>query len=85
MSKTLERYLLDNLDQHIDELDFEHEQEIEDFKNLMIEQINDGSDLIEICSLMEVPKSKVLEYFDEDSIKRSMMEIYGNEEYQFNY
>ena len=83
MSETIEQYLLDNLEQHLDDLDFEDEEEMEDFKKLMIEQINEGSDLIEICSLMEIPKSKLLEHYTEEFINQSMMEIYGEEEYEF--
>ena len=83
MSETLEVYLLNNLDKHIDDLDFDDDEEIEDFKKLMIEQITEGSDMIEICSLMEVPKSKLLEYYTEEFIKISMLEIYGSEEYEF--
>lgn len=83
MSEPLQEYLLNNLDEHLNDLDFDDEEEREDFKKLMIEQINEGSDMIEICSLMEVPKSKLLEYYTEEFIKQSMMKIYGSEEYEF--
>jgi hypothetical protein len=83
MSEPLQEYLLNNLDEHLNDLDFDDEEEREDFKTLMIKQINEGSDMIEICSLMEVPKSKLLEYYTEEFIKQSMMKIYGSEEYEF--
>jgi hypothetical protein len=83
MTEPLQEYLLNNLDNHIEDLDFDDEEEREDFKNLMIEQIGEGSDIIEICNLMEVPKSKLLEYYTEEFVKQSMMEIYGNEKYEF--
>jgi len=82
ISETLEQYLLSRLDEHVDDLDFEDIKEMEEFKELMIEQITEGADLIEICSLMEITKAKVLEYFPEEIIRESMMEIYGYAEYE---
>jgi len=79
--ETLIDYLLNRLDDHLDELDFQDEDEREEFKILMISEISKGKDLIELCNLMEIPKSKVLEYFDEEEIEDAMIEIYGDGEY----
>jgi len=85
MSETLKQYLLEKLEDHVDDLDFEDDEERDEFEDLMIEQIAIAKsvDLIEICNLMEIPRSKVLEYFDDETIKQTMIEIYGDEKYEY--
>ena len=85
MSEMLKQYLLEKLEDHVDDLDFEHDEERDEFEDLMVEQIAiaKSADLIEICNLMEIPRSKVLEYFDDETIKQTMMEIYGDEKYGY--